>query len=280
MIIKFHKMDFMDNLHCKMLDSIENARKILEQEYLFLPVVLEEDLKGFENKFKVTIPEDYRYFLLNVANGIVNKNKWGFNIIEEIDFKDFFYEENEFNPSLPFELTDKVVFSSTERKDSYPYKIIYDVDDQIFDKGYSNGQIHIAGYGCGTSSFIVVNGSEYGNIWTDNFSSYSEVYPEYDLKKNKPRLSFAEWFLNEIDRHIMIYHQNIQWENRIKAEEKSKEDKIDQQNRELEIKRLDQIKREEFAQRNKEIEREQQMTFKDKKPRRDLLTYLIDKLFH
>ncbi|HEY1195493.1 SMI1/KNR4 family protein [Flavobacterium sp.] len=269
----------MDNPHSKILNSIENFKEILEVDYLFLPVVQKEDIAAFENKFNITIPEDYRYFLLNIANGIVNRNKWGLNLVEEIDFKDFFYEENEFNPSLPFELTTKVVFGNyhPDRKDSYPYEITYDGDYEIFMKGYSNGQIHIAGYGCGTSAFIVVNGSEYGNIWINDFSSNNEVCPEFDFKNNKSRLSFTDWLLESLDRVATIYNQNVEWENRIKEEERVKQDKIDEQNKEREIKRLDQIKREKFAEQNKQNEIEKQ---RSKRPRRDLLTYLIDKIFH
>lgn len=266
----------MDNEYGRMLDSIKNSKKVLEEIYLFLPTELEENLIAFETKFNVRIPEDYRFFLLNVANGIVNKNEWGFNLVEKIDFVDFFYEDNEYNPSIPFELTNKVIFSTTERKDSHPYEITYDMDEKIFDKGYSNGQIHIAGYGCGTSAFLVVNGSEYGNIWVDNFASYSEVYPECDFKRNKPRFSFTDWLLEGINRDLVNYNHNIELENRIKLEEKAKQDKIDQQNKELEIKRLDQIKREKFAERKRETEREEQ---RSKKTHRNLLTYLIDKIF-
>ncbi|MDR6762920.1 hypothetical protein J2Y38_003138 [Flavobacterium sp. 2755] len=268
----------MDNLHDEILGIIGNARKNLEEDYLFLPVALEKDIQIFESKFNVTIPEDYRWFLLNVANGIVNKNQWGFNLIEKIDFIEFFYKDNEFNPSIPFELTNKVVFSSgSDYKEAYPYEITFDEDYDIFDKGYSNGQIHIAGYGCGTTAFIVINGNEYGNVWVDDFSSNNEVYPEFDSKKNKPRFSFSDWLLESVNRNVIIHNQRVECENRIKEEERVKQDKIDQQNKELEIKRLDQIKREKFAEQKREIKRGEQRT---KKIRRNLLTYIIDKLFN
>ena len=272
----------MDNPHSKMLDSIKNSKWVLDEIYFFLPVEPEENIVVFENKFNIRIPEDYRFFLLNVANGIVNKNKWGFNLVEKIDFVDFFYEDEEYNPSIPFELTNKVVFgrdSDYERVPSYPYEITFDKNYDIFEKGYSNGQIHIAGYGCGTSAFIVVNGSEYSNVWVNDFSSNKEVYPEYDFKSNRPRFSFTDWLIESVDRQVTIHGQNIESENRIKLEEKAKQDKLDVQKKE-ELKRFDQVKREKFAeQKSKEIEEVKQLTLNNKKPRRDLLTYLIDKLF-
>jgi len=277
----------MDNFHNEMLDSIKNSKKVLEETYLFLPVEPEKNIVEFENKFNVRIPEDYRFFLLNVANGIVNKNEWGFNFINKIDFIDFFYKDNEYNPSIPFELPNKVVFSSSSEykeaspyKKVYPYEITFDEDYEILEKGFSNGQIDLVGYGCGTNAFLIVNGNEYGNVWINDLSSNNEVYPDYDFKRNKPRFSFTDWLLERINRHLTIYNQNIEWENRVKAEEKIKQDKIDQQNKELEINRIDQIKRNKLAEQNKEIEREKLMILKSKKPRRDLLTIIIDKLFN
>ncbi|MFB9107118.1 SMI1/KNR4 family protein [Flavobacterium gyeonganense] len=269
----------MDNLHSKMLDSIKDSKWVLDEIYMFLPTEPEENLIAFEAKFNVRIPEDYRFFLLNVSNGIVNKNKWGLNLVEKIDFVDFFYEDNEYNPSIPFELTNKVVFgrgSDCKEVSPYPYEITFDQNYDIFEKGYSNGQIHIAGYGCGTSAFIVVNGSEYSNVWVDDFSSNNEVYPEYDFKSNRPRFSFTDWLIEGVNREVTIHGQNIEWEKRIKLEEKAKQDKIDEQKRELEIKRLDQIKREKFAEQKREVEREEQ---RSKKTHKNLLIYLIDKMF-
>ncbi|WP_278011393.1 SMI1/KNR4 family protein [Flavobacterium gyeonganense] len=262
-----------------MLDSIKDSKWVLDEIYMFLPTEPEENLIAFEAKFNVRIPEDYRFFLLNVSNGIVNKNKWGLNLVEKIDFVDFFYEDNEYNPSIPFELTNKVVFgrgSDCKEVSPYPYEITFDQNYDIFEKGYSNGQIHIAGYGCGTSAFIVVNGSEYSNVWVDDFSSNNEVYPEYDFKSNRPRFSFTDWLIEGVNREVTIHGQNIEWEKRIKLEEKAKQDKIDEQKRELEIKRLDQIKREKFAEQKREVEREEQ---RSKKTHKNLLIYLIDKMF-
>lgn len=272
----------MDNLHAEMLNSIESFRKALEEKYLFLPTEPEENLIAFETKFNVRIPEDYRFFLLNISNGIVKKNKWGLNLIEKIDFVDFFYEDNEYNPSIPFELANKVVFgSSSNYKEVYPYhyEITFDENYDIFEKGYSNGQINIAGYGCGTSAFIVVKGNEYGTIWINNFSSNNEVYPESDFKKKKSRFSFTDWLLEVVNREAAICNEIIEERKRaelIEEFDKKKREGFAEKNRKLEIERLDQIKREKFNEQKKEIEREEQRI---KKTHRNLFTYLIDKFF-
>lgn len=275
----------MDNLHAEMLNSIESSRKILEEKYLFLPTEPEENLIAFETKFNVRIPEDYRFFLLNISNGIVKKNKWGLNLIEKIDFVDFFYEDNKYNPSIPFELTNKVVFgSSSNYKEVYPYhyEITFDENYDIFEKGYSNGQINIAGYGCGTSAFIVVNGNEYGTIWINNFSSNNEVYPESDFQKKKSRFSFTDYLLKKIDREIVLCNEIIEDKKRTKLIEEfdqKKREKLAEENKEIERRELERIKKQRLDEQDKEIE-QQQITIKNKRPRKNLLTYLIHKLFH
>lgn len=80
----------MGNQHQDILSSIEDFKKIFGNEYKFLPVATEEELNYFENKFNVKIPYEYRWFLLNIANGIVSEDKRGFKLISKVDFNNFF----------------------------------------------------------------------------------------------------------------------------------------------------------------------------------------------
>ena len=54
-------------------------------------------------------------------------------------------------------------------EDNYPYEIIYNNSRDY--KKCSYGYITLAGYGCGTHAFIVINGDEYGNIWIHDITS-------------------------------------------------------------------------------------------------------------
>lgn len=206
----------MEEKYQYVLNSIEEFKKIFGNEYDFLPVTNEDDLISFENKFNVKIPDEYRWFLLNVANGIVNKDKWGFDLVKKVDFEIFWYKEDEYNPAIPFNL-DKKVVSYKYNDDPYPYEIIVNEDLDCFPE-YTNGQISIVGTGCGGSDFIVVNGKEYGNIWIDNFSSMNEVYPDYDLKRNKKRLNFIDWLIMNIEHKIDLHNQTIEARKKIAIE--------------------------------------------------------------
>ena len=93
----------------KLLEKIALLKlKAKENCFEYLPVATEQDVAFFENKFKVAIPEDLRWFVLNIANGIKNKISPVSHVIEDIDFLNYYYEENEYNPAIPFILTKRV----------------------------------------------------------------------------------------------------------------------------------------------------------------------------
>lgn len=189
----------MGNQHQDILSSIEDFKKIFGNEYKFLPVATEEELNYFENKFNVKIPYEYRWFLLNIANGIVSEDKRGFKLISKVDFNNFFFKEDEFNPAIPFKW-DKKIMCYKYDSDTYPYEFIVNEDLEYFEE-CTNGQIIISSYG----EFLVVNGIEYGNVWVDNFDSMQEVYPDYDLKRNKKRLNFFDWLIKTIENKIEFF---------------------------------------------------------------------------
>ncbi|WP_187477895.1 SMI1/KNR4 family protein [Amniculibacterium sp. G2-70] len=191
------------------LNTIEKFKKLFNDEYNFLPIVKENEIDQFEKKFQIKLPSDYKWFIMTIANGIENKDMWKRNILNKIDFENFFYQEKEYNPSLPFKLNTKVKFYSKEDdegNDDFPFEVIYDTERNIFREGYLNGEITLVGYGCGTSAFLVINGNEYGNVWIDDYASNQEVYPEYDIENQKKRLNFLEWIILELERE-MTFHQ-------------------------------------------------------------------------
>lgn len=209
----------MNNQYQDILNSIEEFKRVFGSEYKFLSVVTEQELSSFEKKFNVKIPSEYRWFLLNVANGIVNKDKYGFDIVSKVMFTDFYYDKDEFNPSLSFNW-DKKVVSYDYASDDYPYEKVINEDLDYFTE-CTNGQISILGRGCGGCDFIIVNGKEYGNVWIDNYTSMSEVYPDYDLKRDLKRLNFFEWLIKSIERKIDTNSQNIESERKEQREKEN-----------------------------------------------------------
>lgn len=174
--------------------TIERIKKC--GKYNLVPACSMEDIKIFESKFDVQIPESYKWFVTTIANGVVSKHEWGFNLLDSHDWANYWFLEDEYNPSIPFPLTTRMVYSnkeSSDRDDKFPYETIYDDEGDFFHNGYRFGEISLVGTGCGSDYFLVVKGNEYGNVWVDNFSSNEEVYPVFDDKLNKKRLKFTDW---------------------------------------------------------------------------------------
>jgi len=58
------------------------------------------------------LPEEYRWFITNIANGIVvdKESGMGIDILRPHDWVNYWFQENEYNPSKPFLLNKRVVF--------------------------------------------------------------------------------------------------------------------------------------------------------------------------
>jgi hypothetical protein len=186
--------------------TIEEKVKLLmevapsEYEFKLNPVATEEELIIFETQFKVKIPEDYRWFVLNIANGIDSKYPY-VQITSENDFADYFYEADQYNPAIPFNVSERVRFESETIKDVYdfPYKTTFDPEHTLFD-GIFNGWVNV-----GIDELLIVNGVEYGNMWVLDVTSNNEVRPMYNEAKNLQRIGFTEWVEKRLDYYIFRF---------------------------------------------------------------------------
>ena len=200
----------MEDKYQYILKYIQSFKKLYRKEYHFLPVAVEDELIAFENRFNIKIPDDYRWFLLNIANGIVVNNEWDWNItlLNRIDFNDYKCGEDEGNPALPFRLDKRVKFHSNEsEEEDYPYEVIIEQDKDFYVR-FSNGNISIAYNEIEEKDFLlIVNGKEFGNVWVDDMKK-DEVYPYYNFQINKRRLNFSDWLSMKID--FLICNQKIE----------------------------------------------------------------------
>lgn len=72
-------------------------------------------------------------------------------------------------------------------------------EEKYFSNEERNGMIAICNFGCAASLNLVVNGSEYGYVWTDYRSSDGGLYPSDELG-NKGRISFLDWYELWLDK--------------------------------------------------------------------------------
>lgn len=206
--------------------SINDFKEYLGDKYLFLPVAQEAEIKKYEDSYDIIIPQEYRWFLLKIANGIVSKDDWGFNLINQLELEKIDIKHYSYNYSTPFRLTTKTKFHSPEDdedyyEDDYPHQIIYDETENYENCSY--GYISLVGYGCGTYAFIVVNGEEYGNLWIHDIPSNDEVYPEFDKAKKKRRLKFIDWICQQMDHQVQLYLYHNQLKQNSLAEKRRRE---------------------------------------------------------
>lgn len=172
----------------------------------------EEEVSKFEREHNIKLPFDYRLFITSMFNGCVGPPD-----IMPIEEWDSYYGMNdpdfENKLSEPFLLTRKHDYDIKKKENEYIE--------------YLNGTIRISDCKCGCYLFLVVNGSEYGNIWVDNRASSDEIYPL--TNNNKTRVTFEMWINNELDEEIKYFESKVSKvekletnENEIKPKDEAK----------------------------------------------------------
>lgn len=102
-------------------------------------------------------------------------------------------------PSTPFPLVEPWNMEFTgETEDEEAFE---EFEREYFDGKWSCGLLRICNFGCGISLNLVVNGTEYGNIWVDDRGNDGGIYPDpyFDQKQ---RVKFIEWYELWLDRSI------------------------------------------------------------------------------
>jgi hypothetical protein len=182
-----------------LLEKVTFFKTIAERfNYVIHSVATVAEIEFFEEKFNVRLPEDFRWFMLNVANGITNCRYQ--SMLSHTDFTNFFHKVDEYNPALPFPFTQRVYFGRKEDDDAYedPGPTEYG-RKLLYSKNRTNGQINLF------DDFLVINGPEYGNIWIDNISSNREMMPNEDKEAGLTRINFEHYITYQLDLAIQAY---------------------------------------------------------------------------
>jgi hypothetical protein len=174
----------------------------------------EAKILEFEERFSIRLPDDYRVFLTELGNG-------GAGPFYGILGLDQFYEsaDNSWGAlSKPFPYSERwkgppeLLKAIDECNDDRLGELI----DEYWRNTRRDGSIAICEYGCALRFLLVVNGSEYGNIWFDRTSDMAGfspvgINPEAPLEPygnwclandesaHKMRVGFAEWYCCWLD---------------------------------------------------------------------------------
>ena len=172
-------------------------------EYKVNAPLSEKDVSAFERRHGITLPDEYRNFLLKLGNGGAGPN-YGLFRLGEMD-------DNFSSAPWTSDFVGKL-------SDPWPHQAEWNdlagkPDDECEDEGqieaFENdywGTNHVTGafpishVGCALRELLVVTGPERGNVWYDARADYAGLNPLKDSKGG--RLSFFNWYRRWLDEAL------------------------------------------------------------------------------
>ena len=172
-------------------EKIIYIKSNLKHQYSVISPVSKKIVEDFEKNNNLKLPEFYKFFVSNIALGIVSidqNNSFAEDILSPFDFNTIYEDDDTLeNPKKEFPLT-KPIYNLCET--DYDY---YDI---------TNGTIFLKGTGCGNGERLVVNGKAFGEIWIDEGMSNDEIYPAY--KEDMSDDHFKTWINKSLNSQIKI----------------------------------------------------------------------------
>ncbi len=206
--------DFSDirmNLH-KLRESSKSNKVFGSEKHRFClhPTLSEGTIREFENNHRITLPSEYRSFLIHIGNGGAGP---GYGLFKFGEMDDGFDEKpwNEDDHfigilSKPFphtapwnDLSEKPFYDTTKENDPN-----YDYDDEYhwlmdawekrvyWNSAQVNGAIPICHLGCAIRQWLVITGPEAGNVWLDDRVDDGGLKPVQ--QDGNDRVTFLNWY--------------------------------------------------------------------------------------
>lgn len=154
--------------------------------------VSEAEIIAFENEYSITLPDEFRTFLLEVGCGA--GPYYGIYSFEKMrreinDWKDFLNKANNLNGSFKFNNKDTSEYIELKKNGvkGYFYKILSSIE----------GWIPICHQGCTYYSILVLNGDQKGKVWSMNEEAF-QILPEKVIRE----VSFYDWFEEWLDEGL------------------------------------------------------------------------------
>jgi len=179
-------------------------------QYQFKPCLSNKDIQVFESRYSITLPSEYRNFLLEVGNGGAGPG-YGLYGLAGIESEDVTpekpYRENYEILSKPFPLTE-----------AWNDLDLIANNDAYLDNKFIQGTLTITNYGCGIYAMLVITGEQSGNIWIDDRTNDNGIYPAslsfchsfHDAEPDDSNvnsdeeqpLSFYDWYEDWLNRSL------------------------------------------------------------------------------
>jgi hypothetical protein len=169
----------------------------VKHKYQLNPTLSIDKIREFELTHNIFLPNGYANFLTHIGNGGAGPF-YGLEPLENALFDDLDYKRPDslLNPGKPFPHTKpwnlqfQSLVDEDENEEEYE-KQLSGFQEKYYNNEHMNGVIAICNFGCAVSLNLVVNGQEYGNIWTDDRGSDNGIYPSQELG-NKDGITFLD----------------------------------------------------------------------------------------
>ncbi len=156
--------------------------------YQLKPPLTEEQVRAFEERHGIKLPEDYRDFLLQVANGGAGPCYGLFPLsdlldpdgrdVERVTPGEDFPHAEAWNCTFPPQAPDESDDDHRRRYEAH--------EERYFATAHVAGSIALCHYGCGDILRLVVSGPQYGTVWQDGRGGDYGIWPLHQ--------SFREWY--------------------------------------------------------------------------------------
>jgi hypothetical protein len=179
-------------------------------EFALNPPLIEGELAAFEAAHGVTLPEEYRLFLLVVGNGGAGPY-YGLFRLGEMDegFAFAAWEEGSFVGELTATFPHHAPWNDLSgapddedwEEEGYE-RSLDEFETRYFDSALVNGAIPICHRGCALRKWLVVSGPEAGNVWCDDRADRRGIYPL--TVPDKERVTFYQWYRDWLDAALSV----------------------------------------------------------------------------
>ncbi|MBI4751077.1 MAG: SMI1/KNR4 family protein [Acidobacteria bacterium] len=168
----------------------------LALDCVFNPCLTLQEVEGFEARYDITLPEDYRRFILEIGDG--GDGPWK-GILPLRRF--FSMNHNRILDDLKKPFLHQSPWSYNQISEAERDQ--YDMDPFSL----TQGALPISDVGCGIAILLVITGPQRGTIWIDDTESDGLLKPE------KNGSSFTEWYSQWLDQlwklAAQVYHFQI-----------------------------------------------------------------------
>ena len=166
----------------------------------------EKEISEFEKEYQIALPKEYRYFLKHFGNGgcgpFYGVVKLEDSLFSDMDLKK---EDDKTNPALPFPHTEPQMMAADSIEDEEEAEKYF---EQWIEPKHTQGILRLSNYGCGVFVDLVVNGEEYGNMWTSDLGNDAGIFPSGMLKNEPQRINFLDWYELWLDNSLQKMESN------------------------------------------------------------------------